>query len=114
MSFASHASKIINIYIKESVYQQLEQAVLWNPFNEDSGTPGFKIWRIIRIAVFVIIGLIIFFVASSQSLNLFMNVIEFGNVFTKPLFYSMVSGLILCSVAVIRVDFRHRNSLTWS
>ncbi len=86
---------------------------MWNPFNEDSGTPGFKIWRIIRIAVFVIIGLIIFFVASSQSVNLFMNVFEFGNVFTKPLYYSMVSGLILCSVAVVRVDFRHRNSMTW-
>lgn len=86
---------------------------MWNPFNEDSGTPGFKIWRIIRIAVFVLIGLIIFWVASSQSVNLFMNVIEFGNVFTKPLFYTMVSGLILCSVAVVRVDFRHRNSLTW-
>lgn len=86
---------------------------MWNPFNEDSGTPGFKIWKIIRIAVFVIIGLIIFWVASSQSVNLFMNVVEFGNVFTKPLYYSIVSGLILCSIAAIRVDYRHRNSITW-
>ncbi len=86
---------------------------MWNPFNEDSGTSGFKIWKIIRIAIFVLIGLIIFFAASSQSVNLFMNVIEFGNVFTKPLYYSLVSGLILCSVALVRVDFRHRNSMTW-
>ncbi|MGB6670802.1 MAG: hypothetical protein WBE34_00065, partial [Candidatus Nitrosopolaris sp.] len=86
---------------------------MWNPFNEDSGTPGFKIWRIIRIAVFVIIGLIIFWVASSQSVNLFMNVVEFGNVFTKPLYYSIVSGLILCSIAAVRVNYRHRNSITW-
>jgi len=86
---------------------------LWNPFNEDSGTPGFKIWRIVRIAVFVIIGLIIFWVASSQSVNLFLNVVEFGNVFTKPLYYSIVSGLILCSIAAVRVNYRHRNSITW-
>ena len=86
---------------------------MWNPFNEDSGTPGFKIWRIIRIAVFVIIGLIIFWVASSQSVNLFMNVVEFGNIFTKPLYYSIVSGLILCSIAAVRVNYRHRNSITW-
>ncbi|HET7148477.1 MAG TPA: UPF0182 family protein [Candidatus Nitrosopolaris sp.] len=86
---------------------------MWNPFNEDSGTPGFKIWRIVRVAVFVIIGLIIFWVASSQSVNLFMNVVEFENVFTKPLYYSIVSGLILCSIAAVRVDYRHRNSITW-
>jgi uncharacterized membrane protein (UPF0182 family) len=61
----------------------------------------------------VIIGLIIFWVASSQSVNLLMNVVEFGNVFTKPLFYSIVSGLILCSIALVRVDYRHRNSITW-
>jgi len=42
-----------------------------------------------------------------------MNVVEFGNVFTKPLYYSIVSGLILCSIAAIRVDYRHRNSITW-
>jgi uncharacterized protein len=86
---------------------------LWNAFNEDSGTPRFKIWRIIRIAIFVIIGLIIFSIAASESVNLFMNVVEFGNVFAKPFFYSIVSGLILCSIAVVRVDYRHRNSITW-
>lgn len=86
---------------------------MWNAFNEDSGTSRFKMWRIICIAVFVIIGLIIFSIASSQSVNLLMNVVEFGNVFAKPFFYSMVSGLILCSIALVRVDYRHRNSITW-
>ena len=42
-----------------------------------------------------------------------MNVVEFGNVFTKALFYSIVSGLTLCSIALVRVDYRHRNSITW-
>ena len=86
---------------------------MWNAFNEDSGTSRFKMWRIICIAVFVIIGLIIFSIASSQSVNLLMNVVEFGNVFAKPFFYSMASGLILCSIALVRVDYRHRNSITW-
>jgi uncharacterized protein len=86
---------------------------LWNAFNEDSGTSRFRLWRIICIAVFVLIGLIIFSIASSQSVNLLMNVVEFGNVFAKPFFYSMVSGLILCSIALVRVDYRHRNSITW-
>ena len=86
---------------------------MWNAFNEDSGSPRFKMWRIIYIAVFVIIGLIIFSIASKQSVNLLMSVVEFGNVFAKPFFYSMVSGLILCSIALVRVDYRHRNSITW-
>jgi uncharacterized protein len=86
---------------------------LWNAFNEDSGSSRFKMWRIICIAVFVIIGLIIFSIASRESVNLLMNVVEFGNVFAKPFFYSIVSGLILCSIALVRVDYRHRNSITW-
>ncbi len=42
-----------------------------------------------------------------------MDFAEFSHVFTKTLLYSIVSGLILCSVALIRVDIRHRNSMTW-
>lgn len=86
---------------------------MWNPFNQDSDKPGFRIWRIIRISVFVLIGLVIFWTAITQSLNIVMNFVEFNHVFTKTLLHSIVSGLILCSIAVVRVDFRHRNSMTW-
>lgn len=86
---------------------------MWNTFNDDGGTPKFKIWRIIRVAVFLLVGLTIFWAASNQAVNLFMNVVEFGNIFIKSLFYSIVSGLILCSIALVRVDYRHGNSITW-
>lgn len=86
---------------------------MWDTYNEDSRTSKFKIWKIIRISAFVIIGIIIFAVASNQSVNLFMNVVEFGTVFTKPLFYWIVSGLVLSSIALVRINFRRSNSMTW-
>lgn len=42
-----------------------------------------------------------------------MNIIEFEGIFTKPLYYSLVSGLILSSIVLVRVDFRHRSSMCW-
>src|SRR5687768_15691096 len=42
-----------------------------------------------------------------------MSVEEFGEVFTKPLYYSILSGLILASIIVVRVNFRARHSVLW-
>jgi uncharacterized protein len=42
-----------------------------------------------------------------------MNIVEFGGIYTKPLYYSLVSGLILSSIVLVRVDFRHRSSMCW-
>ncbi|HEX7031463.1 MAG TPA: UPF0182 family protein [Nitrososphaera sp.] len=66
-----------------------------------------------RIAIFAAIGVIIFGVVANQSVNLLMNVKEFGEVFTKPLYYSIFSGVILSSIAFVRVNFKARHSVVW-
>jgi uncharacterized membrane protein (UPF0182 family) len=85
---------------------------LWDTYSEDKA-PRTDIARIVRIAVFAALGVIIFAVVSNQSVNLLMNVSEFGDVFTKPLYFSAISGLILASIALVRANFVARHSITW-
>ncbi len=85
---------------------------LWDTYNEDS-SPRADIGRIARIAIFAALGVIIFAVVSNQSVNLSMNVSEFGEVFTKPLYYSTLSGIILAAIVLVRVNFASRHSITW-
>jgi len=85
---------------------------LWDTYNEDK-TPRADIGRIARIAVIVALGVIIFAIVSNQSVTLFMNLIEFGGLFTKPLYYSLISGLILAAIFLVRVNFASRHSMTW-
>lgn len=85
---------------------------MWDTYNEDR-TPRADIGKIARIAVLAAVGVIIFSIVGNQSVNLFMNVEEFGEIFTKPLFYMTLSGLILASIALVRVNFIARHSVTW-
>ena len=85
---------------------------MWDTYNEDKA-PRADIGRIVRIAAFAAIGVIIFGLVSNQSVNLLMNVEEFGGVFTKALYYSILSGIILAAIVLVRVNFRARRSVTW-
>jgi uncharacterized protein len=85
---------------------------LWDTYNEDR-SPSTDIGKIVRIAIFAALGIIIFAIVSNQSVNLLMNVVEFDDVFTKPLFYSTISGIILASISLVRGNFVARHSITW-
>jgi uncharacterized protein len=85
---------------------------LWDTYNEDRG-PRADIGKIARIAVFAALGVIIFSIVSNQSVNLIMNFEEFGVVFTKTLYYLTLSGVMLAAIALVRVNFAARHSITW-
>jgi hypothetical protein len=42
-----------------------------------------------------------------------MNLTEFGEQFTKPLYYSLVSGLVLSAIALVNLDIKNRSSIVW-
>lgn len=77
-----------------------------NPSPRDSS-------RYIRIGVAALIGIIIFVMASNQAVVLYMNFKEFGTLFTKPLYFSLISALILSAIALIRVNIKSRSSISW-
>ena len=83
---------------------------MWDPSDD---RPRQDIGRYIRIGLFALIGIVIFGVISNQSVNILLNVDEFSDLFSKPIYYAIISGLILASIALIRVDIRKRESLVW-
>lgn len=85
---------------------------MWDTYNEDKA-PRADVGRIVRIAIFAAIGVIIFGIVANQSVNLLMNTEEFGNVFTKSLYYSTLSGVILSAISFVRVNFKSRHSVVW-
>ena len=85
---------------------------MWDTYNEDR-TPRPDIAKIARIALVAAIAAVIFVIASSQIVKLFMNVAEFGGVFLKTLHYSLLSGLVLAVIAIVRVNFSSRHSIIW-
>jgi uncharacterized membrane protein (UPF0182 family) len=85
---------------------------LWDTYNEDRA-PHADIGKIARIALIAAFAAIILAIVSSQSVKLMMNVTEFGQLFTKPVYYSFLSGVTLAAIAVVRVNFNTRRSITW-
>ncbi|MDE1862635.1 MAG: UPF0182 family protein [Thaumarchaeota archaeon] len=81
--------------------------------SSQSGPPPRDAARYIKIGIAAIIGIIIFVLGSNQAVVLYMNFKEFGTLFTKPLYFSLVSALVLSSIALIRVNIRNRSSVSW-
>ena len=69
--------------------------------------------KYIRIGIVVAIGLIIFAIVGNQGIIISMNISEFGEKFTKPLFYGVVSAVVLSAIALIRVNILKRSSIFW-
>jgi hypothetical protein len=83
---------------------------LWDPSDDK---PRQDIGKYIRIGLFALIGVVILGVVSNQSVNILLNVNEFSDLFSKPIYYAILSGLILAAIALIRVDIRKRESMVW-
>ena len=69
--------------------------------------------KVIRFAVAAIIGIIILALAGNQAVELLMNVTEFDKIFTQPLYYSLISGIALAAIALVRVNIVQRSSILW-
>src|SRR5438309_6196461 len=86
--------------------------ILYSSSTQDNPPPR-DAGRYIRIGIAALIGVIIFVMISNQAVILFMNVKEFGHLFTKPLYYSLISAVILASIVLIRVNVKNRSSIAW-
>ncbi|MFQ5969155.1 MAG: UPF0182 family protein [Nitrososphaerales archaeon] len=82
-------------------------------YNSNEEKPRQDVGRYIRLGLFALIGIVIFSIVSNQSIIILLNVNEFNDLFVKPLYFSIVSSLILASIALIRVDIRKRESIVW-
>ena len=69
--------------------------------------------KYIRWGIVGIIGLVILAIVGNQGVMLSMNISEFDEKFTKPLFYSIISAVILAAIALVRVNVAGRSSIFW-
>ena len=79
----------------------------------DKQTPPPDAGKYIRLAIVAIIGIAIFTMVGNQAVILSMNFTEFGDQFIKPLYYTLVSTIILSAIALIRVNIVGKSSIFW-
>jgi hypothetical protein len=64
----------------------------------------------------MLVGVVVLFAilaAMSDVVWFFLNIMEFGALYLRPIYFTLIGGLVLAAVALVRVDFRNRRSLTW-
>ncbi len=69
--------------------------------------------KYIRWGIVGVIAIIIFAIGANQGVILSMNLTEFDVKFTKPLYYSLISAIILSSISLVRVNILSRSSIFW-
>ncbi|MHB8547436.1 MAG: UPF0182 family protein [Nitrosotalea sp.] len=69
--------------------------------------------KYVKVGIIALIAIVIFVLTSNQAVIMYMNSQEFGTLFTKPLYFSLLSAVVLASIALIRVNIKNRSSMSW-
>lgn len=67
----------------------------------------------VSLIILFIIAIIIALILVSQVIQLILNFWEFGDLFIRPFYYSLIGGLILSAIAFFRIDFVNRRSFVF-
>ena len=81
--------------------------------SKGDNTPPPDAGKYIRVGIIAIIIIATFVVVGHQGIIMLMNVEEFADLFTTPLYFSLISGLILAAIALVRVNVVRRASIGW-
>ena len=79
----------------------------------DKQAPPPDAGKFIRLGIVAVMGIVIFAVVGNQAVTLSMNFTEFGDQFSKPLYYTLVSTIVLSAIALVRVNIAGRSSIFW-
>ena len=69
--------------------------------------------KYLRLGIVGALIIVILVVIGNQSITLWLNFSEFGQEFERPLYYSVISALILSAIALVRVNAVGRSSIFW-
>jgi uncharacterized membrane protein (UPF0182 family) len=79
----------------------------------DKQAPPPDTGKFVRLIIVAIIIVAIFAIIGNQAVILSMNFTEFGEQFSKPLYFSLISAIILSAIALVRVNIFGRSSIFW-
>ena len=68
---------------------------MYSAEKENGNAPPPDAGKFVRIGIVALISVIFFALVANQAVILSMNVTEFAETFTKPLFFSLIGGIIL-------------------
>jgi len=85
---------------------------LYNSSTQSSPPPR-DASKYVKVGIIALIAIVIFVLTSNQAVIMYMNSQEFGTLFTKPLYFSLLSAVVLASIALIRVNIKNRSSISW-
>ena len=86
---------------------------MYSAKNEGGSQPLPDAGKYIKIGIVALIVIIAFALVGSQAVTLFMNVEEFADLFITPLYFALISSIILSVIALIRVNIVKRHSISW-
>ena len=69
--------------------------------------------KYLRLGIIAIVAVIAFLLVGNQAVVLFMNFEEFADLFTTPLYFALISSVILSAIALVRVNIVKRHSILW-
>ncbi len=79
---------------------------------EERPPSRFRLRRLRFLLVAIVIVLIVF-TLGGQLVWVWLNVVEFGDIYIRPIYFEILGGLVLASIALVRVDIKNRRSITW-
>ncbi|MEM1575847.1 MAG: UPF0182 family protein [Nitrososphaerota archaeon] len=74
---------------------------------------SFPYGRSILWVLIIVVVLLVTFAVMEQLVWFWLNVLEFGGLFIRPIYFEFLGGLILAAFAFFRLDFKNRKSLFW-
>ena len=86
---------------------------MYSAKNEGGSQPPPDAGKFVRIGIVALIAIIAFALVGNQAVVLFMNVEEFAEIFTTPLYFALISSVLLSGIALIRVNIVKRHSILW-
>lgn len=87
---------------------------MWDTYSSgEDKSPRADVGRLVKWGILAAMGIMIFLVAGDQAVNLLLNLTEFGSVYSKTLYYSITSGLVLAAIVFVRVNAASRHSIVW-
>ncbi|MFQ6010953.1 MAG: UPF0182 family protein [Nitrososphaerales archaeon] len=66
-----------------------------------------------KLIVVAVVALFLVFAIGGQLVFFYLNLVEFGDVYIRPIYFEVIGGLVLSTIALFRIDLLHRRSLTW-
>lgn len=67
----------------------------------------------VRLMLVGALALVIGLGAMGNVIWFYLNILEFGDLYIRPIYFQLVGGLILAAIAFVRLDFRNRRSIAW-